>query len=102
MRILTVYSPEDSGLIRLWQRSWAAHGWKPGLISPKELQGKSWRAAAKARRGRLIAVRAINYGARPRSRWKAVYHGCRGWLTAKVVVFPETFTEDQIIAAREA
>lgn len=104
MKILTIYSPEDSGFIRIWERSWSAYGWKPGLISPKELQGQSVRSAAKARRAkRVISVRALNYGQRP---WHGNFHikahGAPGWKTARIVLFPPSMTEEQIRTAREA
>jgi|SRR6516225_5181099 hypothetical protein len=104
MQILTVYSPEDSGLIRLWQRSWAAHGWKPGLISPKELQNQSVRTATKARKAKCsVSVRTINYGHRPRQKnFHVKRYGAPGWRHARIVMYPPSFSEQQILAARAA
>ncbi len=115
MRILSVYSPADAGIIRLWERSWRSNGWKPGLITPKELQEHTPREAAKARRARFVyPLRLINFGFRPPRNWPTVKcgklqapknlpfkrYGSVGWQHAQLVLFPADMTEAQILAVR--
>lgn len=92
MQILTVYSPEDSGFYRLWERSWRLRGWEPGIITPKEIfRYKTPKAAAKARGATLIiSPRMINLSfKRPRktpTRIPFVRRGSPGWEKASVVL----------------
>jgi hypothetical protein len=104
MRILTVYSPAEAGLYRVWERSWRSRGFEPGIISAKEIQKRgSSRAAAKARRSRLPVhpPRLINFsltkGKVRRQRFSYARFGSSGWEKAPVVLFPEGTTEAQIL-----
>lgn len=102
MRILAVYRAVDAGLIRLWERSWRARGWTPGLLSPKEVESCSARAAAATRRASLVCnARTINFSYRvPRARPVRIKYkkfGTAGWQSADVVQFPAGMTEADIL-----
>lgn len=103
MKVLTLYSPRDIDIFRIWERSWRKRGWRPGLIAPKEVQRyPSVRAAAKARHCKLICTpHLINFGLRrPRktpAKLSFTRFGSRGWLTAPLVRFPDNFSEAQIL-----
>lgn len=105
MRILSVYSPADAGILRLWERSWRSNGWKPGLITPKELHEDLARDVARRRRSRYLQpARLINYGLRPPrpapKKLSFKRYGAPGWQTAKLVLFPLGMTEAEILTAR--
>jgi len=67
MQVLTVYSPGNSHFYRQWAKSWSAQGWKPGIITPKEISRHgSAKAAAKARGAKLLcAANLFNVSFRP-------------------------------------
>jgi hypothetical protein len=105
MRIFTIYSPADSDFYRLWERSWRMRGWKPAILTPKEIKrNKSARSAAKSRgpgSTLLCSPRTINFSYRkPRKTpVRIVFKRYRspGWETADVVQFPVGASELDIL-----
>lgn len=100
MKVFAVFSERKAGLIKVWSRSWEAHGWTPQLISSKELAVMgSVRAAARARGGGLLAdLQVINfdYPSRKRPRRRILAYGCPGWEKARLVQFPSEATEEDV------
>jgi hypothetical protein len=100
VKVFAVFSESLAGLVKVWAQSWAARGWRPQLISERELEALgSPEAAAKARGGGLLAdVRVINfsYPARHTPKRRAVQHGRNGWLAAPLVRFPSSATEEDV------
>jgi len=94
MLSLAVYNPADSAFYREWENSWRSQGFRPGLITPKEiLRHGSARAAAQARGATLLcSARTINVSfKRPRKspvRISFVTVGKRGWRKAPVIRYP--------------
>lgn len=98
MKILCVYSPEDSGFYRVWEKSWRLRGFCPGIITPKEIaRHKTAKKAAAVRGVRLVcSARLINASfKRPRkipARIPFKKYGSPGWETAPVILFPKDFS----------
>jgi hypothetical protein len=102
MKVFAAYDPRKIRLVRAWIQSWEARGWRPQLLSEREVKDyRSARLAAKARGGGLLSdLCVINFSFRFRFRSKdsrrSVQVGKRGWATASLVRFPSTATERDI------
>jgi hypothetical protein len=104
--VLALYEKHASGVIRVWERSWRKQGFTPGLISAKEHKKAPFPSILRRRRARLrLSPWLINFSfKRPRSkrvRWPIVAHGAPGWEKSPLVLFPEQFSESDILAARK-
>lgn len=105
MKVFTVFSPENADVLRVWERSWRLQGWKPGLLTVREVD-RHGKKAAQVRGSRYadLDVRTINYTfKRPRTlpvRIGVKRYGVRGWKSAPVVLFPSNFSESDILQAR--
>lgn len=84
-KVLARYREADLPLARLWLRSWKARGWRTGISFT---QG--------------ISFRTINFGLPRRGsdpgKFKTKRFGARGWETAPLVCFPDSATEEQVLA----
>ena len=69
MKAFAVFSEGKAGLIRVWAQSWEARGWRPQLLTSRELEEHgSARKAAKNRGGGLLTdLCVINFSCRSRS-----------------------------------
>lgn len=101
MKVFAVFSGKKAGMVKIWARSWAAHGWTPRLLSEKEVRlAGTPRAAARARGGGLLAdLGVINFGypVRNRPRRRVIRWASTGWTDALLVRFPEGTTEERIL-----
>ncbi len=97
MNVFTLYSEQYAKNLRLWVRSWQEQGYKPQLISLRELEGSTIKKVMR-RRGGGILVRpgAINLG-HTRGKPTCVKFGSRGWKAAKVVIFEPHTSEDVLL-----
>jgi hypothetical protein len=91
MNVFTLYSEPHARNLRLWVRSWQENGYRPQLISLRELEGATIKQVVR-RRGGGVVVRpgAVNLGHK-RGKPVCKKFGAQGWKTAKVLIFgPET------------
>lgn len=81
-------SPPNQGeLLRVWDRSWRARGWKTKIILPGE-----------AECGLVVPYWWINFSYRPSMRnYTTRSFGDEEWMTADVVKFRADITELQIL-----
>ena len=100
-RVFAVFESSKVALVRVWIDSWAARGWSPQLISPREIEEAGSVPQALRRRARGGAVTdllAINFSGRPRDSLRAVRLGRRGWQSAPVVRFPAGTSEADVFS----
>ena len=97
MKVFAAYSREKVGIVRVWAESWAARGWSPRLISPKEIREfGSPRKAAEARGGGILTdLLTINFAGR-RHPLKSRRFGRPGWEDAPLVRFTPGTDESSI------
>lgn len=104
MKVFARYDPATSQLVRIWARSWMAHGWKPRLISAQEIEkhGAGDGAVLARTRGRggvVTDVRLMNFAISPRKfkKYTSAAFGVPGWKEAGLVLFGPNATEDQVL-----
>lgn len=96
MNVFTLYSEPHARGLRLWVRSWQQHGYRPQLISRRELVGTTIKRVVRRRGGGIVVKPgAFNLGHR-RGKPVCKGYGTRGWKTASVVIFPPGISEDTL------
>lgn len=102
MKVFALFSPDKAALVRVWARSWAARGWRPQVLTEREVrEAGSPRKAARARGGGVLTdLQVINFGYRRGGKKARKTHGKPGWESADLVVFPASFTEQDVRDAR--
>jgi hypothetical protein len=99
-KVFAAYSREKVGLVRVWMESWERRGWRPQLLSVKEIQGAgSVRKAAEDRGGGVLAdLLIINFGfwSRDRAPLRSTRINRAGWESAALVRFSPGASETEI------
>lgn len=97
MNVFTLYSEPYAKNLRLWIRSWQQHGYRPQLISLRELENSTIKKVVR-RRGGGIVVRpgAINLGHK-RGKPVCKSFGTRGSKNASVVIFEPTTSQEVLL-----
>jgi hypothetical protein len=96
MNVFTLYSEPHARNLRLWIRSWQQRGYRPQLISVRELDGATIKRVVRRRGGGLfVKPGAFNLGHK-RGKPTCKNFGTHGWQRAAVVIFPPEVSEDTL------
>lgn len=97
MNVFTLYSEPYARNLRLWIRSWQENGYRPQLISLRELENSTIKKVIRKRGGGiLVRPGAVNLGHK-RGKPVCKRFGTRGWKTAPVVIFEPHTSQDVLM-----